>query len=162
MQIGAPYILPKNEWKIFFCLLFCFSRLKSNKFVGSFFGRTCGTPICFRFYLTFRKMRQCFAFSLGNREDIILWPNFVWKFIFFWLMWKSLKEDDTSLAKGLEWIILLKGGYPMIFASNVFYNSQLIQKCIQNQQQLLILYTFLNPMRVVKNIQRKDDRMNSL
>ena len=37
----------------------------------------------------------------------------------------------------------LKGGYPIIFASNVFHNSHLIQKCIQNQQQLLILYTLL-------------------
>ena len=47
---------------------------------------------------------------------------------------------------------ILKGGYPIIFASNVFHNSHLIQKCIQNQQQ----------MRVVKNIRHKDDRMNSL
>ena len=47
--------------------------------------------------------------------------------------------------------ILLKRGYPIIFASNVFHNSHLIQKCIQNQQQLLILYTLLNQMRVVKN-----------
>ena len=29
---------------------------------------------------------------------------------------------------------MLKGGYPIIFASNVFHNSHLIQKCIQNQQ----------------------------
>ena len=58
--------------------------------------------------------------------------------------------------------ILLKGGYPIIFALNVFHNSHLIQKCIQNQQQLLILYTFLNQMRVVKNISRKDDRITSL
>ena len=50
----------------------------------------------------------------------------------------------------------------MIFASNVFHNSHLIQKCIQNQQLLLILYTFLNQMRVVKNIRRKEDRMNTL
>jgi hypothetical protein len=57
---------------------------------------------------------------------------------------------------------LLKGGYLIIFGLNVFHNSHLIQKCIQNQQQLLILYTFLNQMRVVKNIRRKDDRMNSL
>ena len=49
----------------------------------------------------------------------------------------------------------VKGGYPIIFASNVFHNSHLIQKCIQNQQ-------LLNQMRVVKNIGRKDDRMNSL
>ena len=28
--------------------------------------------------------------------------------------------------------------------------------------ELLILYTLLNQMRVVKNIRRKDDRMNSL
>ena len=40
--------------------------------------------------------------------------------------------------------------------------SHLIQKCIQNQQLLMILYTLLNQMRVVKNIRRKDDRMNSL
>ena len=45
----------------------------------------------------------------------------------------------------------------MIFASNVFPNSHLIQKCIQNQQQHLILYTFLNQMRVEKNIRHKDD-----
>ena len=56
---------------------------------------------------------------------------------------------------GVSWIlwkkkIWLKGGYPMIFASNVFPNSHLIQKCIQNQQQLLILYTFLIQMRVGK------------
>ena len=56
----------------------------------------------------------------------------------------------------------LKGGYPIIFASNVFHNSHLIQKCIQNQQLLLILYTLLNQMRVMKNIRHKDDRMNSL
>ena len=55
-----------------------------------------------------------------------------------------------------------KGGYPIIFALNVFHNFDLIQKSIQNQQQLLILYTLLNQMRVVKNIRRKDDRMNSL
>ena len=47
-------------------------------------------------------------------------------------------------------------------ASNVFHNSHLIQKCIQNQRLLLILYTLLNQMRVVKNIRRKDDRMNSI
>ena len=44
--------------------------------------------------------------------------------------------------------IFLKGGYPIIFMPNVFPNSQLIQKCIQNQQLLLILYTFLNQRRV--------------
>ena len=49
-----------------------------------------------------------------------------------------------------------------MFASNVFHNSHLIKKCLQNQQKLLILYTFLNQMGVVKNIRRKDDRMNSL
>ena len=56
----------------------------------------------------------------------------------------------------------LKGSYPIIFVSNVFHNSHLIQKCIQIQQLLLILYTLLNQMRVVKNIRKKDDRMNSL
>ena len=47
-------------------------------------------------------------------------------------------------------------------ASNVFHNSHLIQKCIQNQQLLLILYTLLNQMRVGKNIRQKDDRITSL
>ena len=56
----------------------------------------------------------------------------------------------------------VKGGYSIIIASNVFHSSHLIQKCIQYQQQLLILYTLLNQMRVVKNIRRKDDRMKSL
>ena len=59
-------------------------------------------------------------------------------------------------------IIQLKGGYPIIFESNIFHNSHLIQNCIQNQQQLLNLYTFLNQIRVVKNIRHKDDMMNSL
>ena len=51
--------------------------------------------------------------------------------------------------------ISVKGGYPIIFASNVFYNSHLIRKCMQNQQQLMILDTFLKQMRVVKNIRLK-------
>ena len=45
---------------------------------------------------------------------------------------------------------------------NVFHNSHLIQKCIQNKQQLLILYTLPNLMRVVKNILRKDDMITSI
>ena len=57
---------------------------------------------------------------------------------------------------------MIKGGYSIIFASNVFHKSHLIQKCIQNQQLLLILYTLLNQMRLVKNIRHKDDRTNSL
>ena len=56
---------------------------------------------------------------------------------------------------------IIKEGYPIILVSNVFPNSHLIQKCIQNQQQLLILYTFLNQM-IVGKIFDKDDRMNSL
>ena len=58
--------------------------------------------------------------------------------------------------------MLLKRGYPIIFASNIFPNSHLIQKRIQNQQLLLILCTLLNQMRDVKNIRRKDDRVISL
>ena len=46
---------------------------------------------------------------------------------------QSLEIDITS---GFIQAILIKGGYPIIFASNVFHNSYLIQKCIQNQQQL--------------------------
>ena len=51
--------------------------------------------------------------------------------------------------------IMLKEGYPIIFASNVIHNSHLIQKCIQNQRLLLILYTLLNQMRVVKKFDTK-------
>ena len=57
---------------------------------------------------------------------------------------------------------LLKWLHHIIFVSNVFHNSHLIQKCIQNQQQLLILYTLHNQMRVGKNIRRKDGRITSL
>ena len=59
-------------------------------------------------------------------------------------------------------VCFLKGGYPIIFPLNLFLNSYMIQKCIQNQQLFLILYTFLNQMRVGKNIRRKDDRINLL
>ena len=41
-------------------------------------------------------------------------------------------------------LTLLKWVHPIIFALNVFHNSHLIQKSIQNQQLLLILYTLLN------------------
>ena len=50
--------------------------------------------------------------------------------------------------------IFLKWVHPIIFLSNVFHTSYLIQK-----QQLLILYTLLNQMRDVKNIRRKDDNL---
>ena len=43
---------------------------------------------------------------------------------------------------------------PIIFVSNIFPNSHL--------KQLLIMYTFLNHMKIGKNIQHKDDRMNSV
>ena len=42
----------KENKRIWFSLLFCFSRQK-NKFVHSFFGRTYRSPICFWFHLTF-------------------------------------------------------------------------------------------------------------
>ena len=71
------------------------------------------------------------------------------------------KVSDFSASESF-FINPLKGGYPIIFATNVFHNSHLIQKCIQNQQQLLIFYTLPKQMRVVKNIRRKDDRITSL
>ena len=69
---------------------------------------------------------------------------------------------DIVAGKQIGNGMILNRGYPIIFASNVFHNPHLIQKCILNQQQLLVLYTLLNQMRVVKNFRRKDDRMNSL
>ena len=64
-----------------------------------------------------------------------------------WMKSFKTRHFQTKLIIKI-WV--LKGGYPIIFASNVFPNSHLIQKCIQNQQQLLIVYTFLNQMRVGK------------
>ena len=71
----------------------------------------------------------------------------------FVLILKSLQREPKLIVilghnnvKNTEsaWQILknyikfqLKGGYRIIFASNVFHNSHLIPKCIQNQQQLL-------------------------
>ena len=52
------------------------------------------------------------------------------------------------------YIFALKWVHPIIFSSNVFHNSHLIQL-------LLILYTLLKQMRVVKNIRRKHDRITS-
>ena len=74
----------------------------------------------------------------------------------------TVGKSFSATAKTSQNFSNLKGGYPIIFLSNVFHKSHLIQKCIQNQQQLMILYTFLKQMRVVKNIRRKDDRINSL
>ena len=79
--------------------------------------------------------------------------SFLHKFV--WLADQS-QNRIQNLYFWLKWV------HPIIFASNVFHNSHLIQKCIQNQQLLLILYTLLNQMRVVKNIRCKDDRITSL
>ena len=79
-----------------------------------------------------------------------------WNYLSLW--WVEFEFDLTSDC--LQ--VLLKWVHPIIFLSNVFHISHLIYKCIQNQQQLLILYTLLNQMRVMKNIRRKDDRITSL
>ena len=50
-------------------------------------------------------------------------------------------------------LVTLKWLHYIIFVSNIFPNSHLIQKCIHNQQLF---------MKIGKNIQHKDDRMNSL
>ena len=78
--------------------------------------------------------------------------------------WKRVGRNNIYISRKvsqnrLNFINMLKWVHPIIFASNVFHKSHLIQKCIQNQQLLLILYTLLNQMRVVKN---KDDRITSL
>ena len=77
---------------------------------------------------------------------------------FSFVFWEKLKTPKRHFQINLP----LKWVHPIIFASIVFHNSHLIQKCIQNQQLLLILYTLLNQMRVVKNIRHKDDRITSL
>ena len=69
-------------------------------------------------------------------------------------IWAKFNISDLKMMmkSSLGKIFFLKGSYPIVFVSNVFHNFHLIQKCIQNQQQLLILYTLLNQMRFVKNI----------
>ena len=51
-----------------------------------------------------------------------------------------LKDNSCFSATAFSDISLnfdtVKGGYHIIFASNVFHNSHLIQKCVQNQQEL--------------------------
>ena len=60
-------------------------------------------------------------------------------------------------------VIALKGVHPIMFVLNIFPNLHLIQKCIYNQQLFWnSMYTFLNQMRIGKNIRHKDDRMKSL
>ena len=68
------------------------------------------------------------------------------------------KSTDFFFTKEYQF----KGRLSYYHCIEFFYNSHLIQKCIQNQGLLLILYTLLNQMRVLKNIRHKDDRMNSL
>ena len=73
------------------------------------------------------------------------------------------KENGTCLNKKK----LLKGVHPIIFVLNIFPNLHLIQKYIHNQQLFwnscwLCICTFLNQMRIGKNIGHKDDRMKSL
>ena len=53
----------------------------------------------------------------------------------------------------------LKGVHPIIFVSNIFPNSEFDS---ETYTKSAILYTFQNQMRIGKNIQHKDDRMNSL
>ena len=42
------------------------------------------------------------------------------------------------------------------------FDSEMYTESIGVSKQLLIMYTFLNQMRIGKNIQHKDDKMNSL
>ena len=53
--------------------LFCREKQKGkqNKFVRSFFGRIYGTPICLRFYLTFRMPWSDLKSFFGREEDFI-------------------------------------------------------------------------------------------
>ena len=54
--------------------------------------------------------------------------------LLFWLFLELFDENGLLLV---EKSTVLKGGYPIIIASNIFPNSHLIQKCIQNQQNCI-------------------------
>ena len=49
-------------------------------------------------------------------------------------------DFESSYSQRIIW--LLKGVHPIIFVSNIFPNSHLIQKCIQNQQLFQKNYWF--------------------
>ena len=54
-QICAPQILPKKQMNKFGCFFDMKSKKAKKKNVPSFFGRIYDTPICFWFYLTFKR-----------------------------------------------------------------------------------------------------------
>ena len=119
--------------------------------------------LVFQLHIAIQIKLDFYWFSICGTRPIkngILLPKLFWPTVR-----KNCSSDRENLlkfqAEGQEFekfLRSLKGCYLIIFASNVFPNSHLIQNCIQNQQQLLILYTFLNQMRVGKNIRRKDDK----
>ena len=71
----------------------------------------------------------------------------IWKFIF----------SENNITKGSSSYYLCVEYFPQFS-----FDSEMYTKSAAVSKKLLILYTFLNQMRIGKNIQYKDDRMNSL
>ena len=127
-----------NMWEIIHNWIFV--EININRGVGSYLKL--GGQVIMRFTATATSTAAASAFYSAKTwmDNCPLCPSNIWStpdkcwkvFTFYWF-----------LSRGpLKWV------HPIIFATNVFHNSFLIQKCIQNQQLLLILYTLLNQKRI--------------
>ena len=72
-------------------------------------------------------------------------------------LWKFIFSENNMATKGSSSYYLCVEYFPQFS-----FDSEMYTKSAAVSKKLLILYTFLNQMRIGKNIQYKDDRMNSL
>ena len=101
-----------------------FFKIKINS-EFSFFEQNIG-PNSRSFYL-YQMIKITPNVSSSRKKCLRIYP-------FFYILTSKVEGKNLKRVKAL----------------NVFHNSRLIQKRLQNQQLLLILYTFLNQMRVAK------------
>ena len=100
---------------------------------------------------------DCLKYTLLPWVFLLLYHGGIWA-----ATWTH--SNFFIISKQQPWfMIYIKGVHPTVFVLNIFPNLHLIQKCIYNQQLFWnSMYTFLNQMRIGKNIRHKDDRMKSL
>ena len=101
---------------------------------------------------------DCLKYTLLPWVFLLLYHGGIW--VATWT-----HSNFFIISKQQPWfmIYIVKGVHPTVFVLNIFPNLHLIQKCIYNQQLFWnSMYTFLNQMRIGKNIRHKDDRMKSL
>ena len=100
---------------------------------------------------------DCLKYTLLPWVFLLLYHGGIWA-----ATWTH--SNFFIISKQQPWfMIYIKGVHPIFFVLNIFPNLHLIQKCIYNQQLFWnSMYTFLNQMRIGKNIRHKDDRIKSL